>query len=1632
MELMARVWLRLGWLSVWLLAVGAAGAESSKSGAGHGLDVFLEAAWPSHRLWALLEAGEFLSGERLWELVDRAVSPAVSALLSGASSAEEARSASEAAALPLLPESDVLGRRLLQLSLDLRAFAPAVEQQRQLCNALWERVGGGAPGAPPPLAWAAVGSVGGAPPSVATSSAAVIEALARARTRGRSGSAASGTGVAANSDQGLDLLRPLDSDHVFASASGGGVVVDRVVVVLHGVPGSGEFAALHGALRDAALTDPTALTYVLRWCPSAADPLVSGRTKLAGFGASMDIKNMEYLTVDTDKQKEKAASGSPEAASEEEVQSDGGGGEGGGDGGGSAHRSNEVVQLSARELASLGLQAAQRVVASAEPLRTWADLACNLPSRAKQQLVGTRVAMDVLRLARQLDEHRSEFSAAGSILVNGIPVDAASESFNVFELVRSLREDAEMAAAAAAIELPGTCAGAGGPSGELVARLSDQFAASGLLEDPSADSEDQDALALAVVRQGGPRVDVKAGARGAVVFFNDVEKDTMYARWPRDLDALLQPVQRLIPVRKNLFTVIAAADPARAEDRVALNVLVQLVQQGAPIRLGVVFREVERPTGEQAGLANGECRAKCFVALFLEAIEAAGKEAGVKLLGALLRNSAPGPHSLSLAADEFARAIGKAGGEVGAQRLRERALAAARERKGADSTLAAMSDYVAKKGLPVPSWTLNGLVKRVTAAAMLQQELIQALMTEQRVMQYQVHFGKVTDDTNVLSYLLDAAAALPRYNDAIVRLNSESVFLAPIKAGSRARLLKAVPYLFRGGPGEALVTVWLLVGGKHGASEAVAAVLEAAEQAPDGVRLAVLPRSPGALDALPGAFWKAVANARPAAELRDALASPGAAASSSLPKDRPEELTRLAALGASLGGGLGGEDGQGSALVVNGRVIELGGSSTKGAGDPLLFATDIDLAVAYERQLRAEAVRSALAGCEGASADDAADTVVELTAHAGRRSKRPRRSLPSYLFDQPYAPLWLDTGAAAADDRASAGGAVDVTAVMDPLGEAAPRVSTVLLLLHEALGARVRVLLTPVPGLDKFPIATYFRFVGRGGAARFQAMPQEQLLTLKISTPEPWIVYPADTGGLDTDNVRLGALTKSAKVKFDLASLLVTGHCEETGAASPPAGLQLQLSSALGPRAKVRSDTLVMRNLGYLQLQAGPGVWRLATAPGASSELYEILPGTRDGGEGQHQQQQQQQHQQHALAKGEKLITIRDFCGQVERLETRKRPGREKEQLLDSLEEAVKGGGGGEGAAPQRKAAVKGPPQSVWEALQGALEEIVYGGTPPAPASANETIHVFSLASGALYERFLMLMCKTVTKASSQPIKVWIIENFLSPEFKRNIPVLAQHYGFSYALVTYKWPHWLRRQTEKQRIIWGYKILFLDVLFPLDVPKIIYIDSDQVVRADVAELWNMNLRGRPYAYTPFCDSRKETLGFQFWRQGFWQTHLQGVPYHISALYVVDLVRFRKFMVGDRLRAIYDNLSRDPASLANLDQDLPNYAQHIIPIHSLPQEWLWCESWCSDESKARSKTIDLCNNPLHKEPKLDMAKRVISGPLFPQSWIEMDEEIKAVIAAAAARSDAGKPQPHIKEQLPEHHPHREGQMERTEL
>ena len=162
------------------------------------------------------------------------------------------------------------------------------------------------------------------------------------------------------------------------------------------------------------------------------------------------------------------------------------------------------------------------------------------------------------------------------------------------------------------------------------------------------------------------------------------------------------------------------------------------------------------------------------------------------------------------------------------------------------------------------------------------------------------------------------------------------------------------------------------------------------------------------------------------------------------------------------------------------------------------------------------------------------------------------------------------------------------------------------------------------------------------------------------------------------------------------------------------------------------------------------------------------------------------------------------------------------------------------------------------------------------PDKDPDCIHIFSLASGHAYERFQKIMFQSLLEHTNSKVKFWLLDNFASPQFKDFVPVMAKEYGFYYEFVSYNWPHWLRRQTQKQRVMWGYKILFLDVLFPLDVKRVIFVDADQILRADVKELWEMDLGEAPYGYTPMCMSNKEMEGFMFWNQGFWCACTQAI------------------------------------------------------------------------------------------------------------------------------------------------------------
>ncbi|XP_075873860.1 UDP-glucose:glycoprotein glucosyltransferase 1 isoform X2 [Nelusetta ayraudi] len=560
----------------------------------------------------------------------------------------------------------------------------------------------------------------------------------------------------------------------------------------------------------------------------------------------------------------------------------------------------------------------------------------------------------------------------------------------------------------------------------------------------------------------------------------------------------------------------------------------------------------------------------------------------------------------------------------------------------------------------------------------------------------------------------------------------------------------------------------------------------------------------------------------------------------------------------------------------------------------------------------------------------------------------------------------------------------DVIAVVDPVTRDAQKLAPLLLVLKKLVNVNLRVFMNCQSKLSEMPLKSFYRHVlepevsfqadgsfSPGPMATFLDMPQSPLFTLNLNTPESWMVESVRTR-YDLDNIYMQEVENIVAAEYELEHLLLEGHCFDVSSGQPPRGLQFTLGTASEP---VLVDTIVMANLGYFQLKANPGAWSLKMRKGRSDEIYKIY--SHDGTDS-------------PADSDDIIVVLNNFKSRIIKVKVQKKTDKQNEELLsDGSEENDSG---------------------FWKSLTrgftgGAVVE-------EQKQAKDDVLNIFSLASGHLYERFLRIMMLSVLKNTKTPVKFWFLKNYLSPTFKEFIPHMAKQYGFQYELVQYKWPRWLHQQTEKQRIIWGYKILFLDVLFPLAVDKILFVDADQIVRTDLKELRDFDLEGAPYGYTPFCESRREMDGYRFWKSGYWASHLAGRKYHISALYVVDLKKFRKIAAGDRIRGQYQGLSQDPNSLSNLDQDLPNNMIHQVPIKSLPQEWLWCETWCDDHSKKNAKTIDLCNNPMTKEPKLQAAVRIVA------EWSDYDQEIKrfqtqvqeegadnASAAAAAATAEA---------------------------
>ena len=1308
---------------------------------------------------------------------------------------------------------------------------------------------------------------------------------------------------------------------------GHSVEEDPPAAILYADINSPFFGHFHQTLVQTAKAGTT--TYRVRYRRSViADP---SPLAVNGYGVELALKRTDYIVID-DREAEKGGSADGEA---DAVQPDqtilGAKGEGLAD----------LKPLTSKELLGLGMKTSSFIMESDNPLDALAMISQDFPKHSAA--LARRNISD--EFATEHKSNREILLPAGYnvIWMNGLQVEA--RQMDAFALLEQMRRERSLLKNMRSL---------GFSSKEAVQILSHPAVAESKIEGESQRYDYRD--------------DIEGGK--VVIWLNNIEKDKRYDGWPTGNMALLQRTfpGQMPSVRKDIHNVVLPldlTDPKHAE--LLVESIQAFVKRKIPIRFGIVPIVNSKVAEDQA-----------------KVLHHLSNSYGLSAVLAYLEKSIQGAKAVSANKAAFDTVISDRELRPDKNALHFKAITDDQDLTArVDSTKA----YLKRLGAegPIPPFFANGVAIPHNDAWL--QTMSTKIDQDLRYLQRQIYEGELPEDSSLAGHLLEKAIA--HRNALIVPENEQDVRIVNLAeiAMVHKNILDRLPRIKASSSqnGQSLMILIADLDTPEGAQLAV----QAAEfcKHNGGVEMRILHNAGDSK------------GPHRSVNLREHMTKNGIeidadALGSMMALDKavekvqdgdgyPLETTEMSAAFWTFTQNLAKAldlDGSEAGILINGRVVgPIPGDSTFSAAE---FKQLFD----FENSRRLQPALKALVGLD---LGDRLQKPLDMAVLASLLALSTTSDVPEGIFESsPTLRMaqfnqWSSnhTMISAGDEERAT---IHLVASIDPISEIAQRWVPLLKVLSELEGVYLRLFLNPKERMSELPIKRFYRhvldsaptFAADGSLkdikATFETLPSDALLNLGLDVPPAWLVS-AKESVYDLDNIKMSSLKENANIDalYELENILIEGHSRDVTTGPPPRGVQLALGTPSNPHF---ADTIIMANLGYFQFKANPGYWSLSLLPGRSSQIFTIDSAGQKG---------------YSPQPGDAStdIALLSFQGKTLFPRLSRNPGMETEDVLEPSSST---------AATAAALLHKGKSH-----LSSFLSSVGLSNSqnplkPAGPSALTTTkqpladINIFSVASGHLYERMLSIMILSLLNHTTSTVKFWFIAQFLSPSFKRSLPILASHYNFQYELVTYKWPHWLRSQKEKQREIWGYKILFLDVLFPLNIDKVIFVDADQIVRTDMLDLVNHDLHGAAYGFTPMCDSRTEMEGFRFWKQGYWKSFLQGKPYHISALYVVDLKRFRTIAAGDRLRQQYHTLSADPESLSNLDQDLPNHMQHQLEIHSLPQEWLWCETWCSDESLREARTIDLCNNPQTKEPKLERAKRQVP------EWTRYDEEIAGVL------------------------------------
>ncbi|KAG9313493.1 glycosyltransferase family 24 protein [Chiua virens] len=1435
---------------------------------------------------------------------------------------------------------------------------------------------------------------------------------------------------------------PLDHVHRVSSSREG----PRHTAIHFADPTAPSFRPLHETLLSLA----PKVEYVLRWAHGTADhgkDVLS--THLSGYGVSLDLKKMDYLVLDDRDQPQEHTTSqdssqlvehrdqvSPEETLacifdslpyiDEEAEM----------------RAKNGEPLTSIEIADLGAKAVQFVVTFSDKPRTESpyDHQCWDNQQATPfsdvelyEILTNSFPLYTTSLARKIDvseELKEEIyynwakvpQGANMAWVNGrVLHENEGSAAGIFGLLRTLQRERTLVKSLVdlgftseqAIELlthpvhsTSQQSGSSASTTASARHASEDPAPEAGADETEAVVEEKKTFSLppkyAEYLEGLVDASDRQEGGGVVLYWNDLAADARYASSSPSLQVLLRAhamslFSPMLRIRQNLVNVIFVIDLSQTRSLSLLNTLSEnFVARGYPVRWGFV-PEVEGDSLRMARLIyyihcmHGRDRMIAFIQSLIHAHAERRLSSQSWQIVQETFESLSAEHNFTAVAQGDVPVIDETTGE---------------------DIIARSQKYVRRLGLGVQATAGKGYVFVNGRDFSINDNLFQQMATEVtaqlQILQEMVYTGVITDDDIPLmpTFFYDLPSTLRRRNPYI-HVNSPSGHGQKSDRSSSLQMFNLPELFSKSGfhgsdgsfvipsrPHDLMVTVYVIADfdmheGLELAKEALKFMMNSHQS-----RLSFIQNPEAETSRAP---YRDVEYPSACGSERHHAQQPFTVTGDT---DSAADIADLQQASRLIARYLGLQPGQ-RAILINGRLVGPFDANSE------FIAEDFEMLECFEIKQHvgrvADAINEIFGGDYTADAFKRADLISFASSiiyadqqpdpsEAGLFDTAPKPRTRNYRFlSSVYTKLAVGDPSAAQSH---------IAVLVDPLSEIAQRWSTILARSSELFpDVYIELYLNPTQHTE-IPLKRFYRYNvvphlnydphGQEIPAQvtFNGLPIEPIYTLGMDVPPSWLVRPREAL-YDLDNIQLGKLAPEDRIQgvqalFALDYLVVEGHARELKTVNPPRGVQLQLISVKD--GSIIDDTQVVANLGYLQFKARPGTFRLEIREGRGREIYEL---ESVGSEGWNSP---------SVTDDEDELTVMNFDGLTLYPRLTRKPGMERADVLNGLQ----------GVRDEGSGNIMGNWMSKMTSFLTNKESEIKSVQKQGDGQAD--INIFTVASGLLYERFASIMILSVLRNTNSSVKFWFIENFLSPSFLEFIPHMAAEYGFQYELVTYKWPSWLRAQKEKQRVIWAYKILFLDVLFPMDLKKVIFVDADQIVRADLQELVDLDLHGAPYGYTPMGNDNHDMEGFRFWKTGYWHDFLDGRPYHIR--YVPSL--FALCHPYDLLRGSYQMLSQDPNSLANLDQgnfffvvvlewlnsatnqDLPNNLQAQVPIYSLHEDWLWVNHLAtgSKDRLHRAKTIDLCQNPLTKEPKLSRARQI-------PEWEEYDSEIARFARRLAA-------------------------------